>query len=392
MIASDDWDDPRVGAAKAPRKLAQALERAGHQVDLVFNGDLIYHPRNERLRYLVAPWYALATVRRRWRERGPYDVIDIASSEGWLVFLAHRLGAFRGAAMVARTHGLEHIYYRELVADHRAGLLSKPWWRRIWYPAVKLTQLAASFRLADRAILLNQRSRALVLDRRWKSAQQISLIAHGVDAARWASAPLPAAPRQARALFSGNWHLGKGTAYLAQAHRLLLARGMAIPLTLLGGGTDYPQAEIERYVRSSFAPESQPWLTVVERLTDEDDVFEFYRNCQFLVCPSTAEGFGMVVFEAMSQRMPVIASRSVGAADRLSDGVNALLVPPRNTPALADAMARLWHDPALRQSLGESGHAFVHAYTWEHAASETVAAYEAACRATAVDTARDGGG
>ena len=100
----------------------------------------------------------------------------------------------------------------------------------------------------------------------------------------------------------------------------------------------------------------------------------------------------MVVFEAMSQRMPVIASRSVGAADRLTDGVNALLVPPRDTPALADAMARLWRDPALRQSLGESGHAFVRAYTWEHAASETIAAYEAACCATAVDAAPGAGG
>ena len=100
----------------------------------------------------------------------------------------------------------------------------------------------------------------------------------------------------------------------------------------------------------------------------------------------------MVVFEAMSQRMPVIASRSVGAADRLTDGVNALLIPPRDASALADAMARLWHDPALRQSLGESGHAFVRAYTWERAASETVAAYDAACRATAVDTAPGGAG
>ncbi|HXR96914.1 MAG TPA: glycosyltransferase family 4 protein [Terriglobales bacterium] len=385
LIASDDWDDPRVGAAKAPRKLAQALERAGHKVDLVFNGDLRYHPRNERLRYLVAPWYALSTVRRRWRERGPYDVIDMASSEGWLVFLAHRLGAFRGAAMVARTHGLEHIYYRELVADHRAGLLRKPWPRRIWYPVVKLSQVAASFRLADHAILLNQRSRALVLDRRWKSAGQIALIAHGVDGLHWSSAPPPSAPRQARVLFSGNWHLGKGTAYLAEAHRLLLARGIPMPLTLLGGGTDFPQPEIERHVRASFAPESQPWLTVVERLADEDAVFEFYRNHQFLVCPSTAEGFGMVVFEAMSQRMPVVASLSVGAAERLTNGINALLVPPRDAAALADAMARLWHEPALRQNLGENGHAFVRDYTWDRAARETVAVYDVARRTAGAD-------
>src|SRR5687768_3687241 len=69
----------------------------------------------------------------------------------------------------------------ELRTDARAGLSRKPWSRRIWYPAVRLSQVAAAARAADRMIVLNSADRDYVVRRGWKSAATVDVIPHGVS-------------------------------------------------------------------------------------------------------------------------------------------------------------------------------------------------------------------
>ncbi len=348
----------------------------GHRCDLLFSSDLGAWPANERLRFALSPLLAQRAVERAWRRSGPYDVVDAVAAEASR--LARASARIPGAVLIARSHGLEHFYYRELLADHRAGLLRKPWWRRGYYPLVRLRPAAAGFRRADRAILLNRRERDEALARGWQPEDRLDLIPHGLDDARLAAAPPPDAPRGAGLLFSGAWYTGKGNLYLARAHALLVQRGLPLPLTLLGPGIGHPPAEVERHVRASFAPESQPYLTVLPRLASPAAVDAHYRRHDLLVCPSTAEGFGMVVFEALSQRLPVVASSAVGAADYLRPDEDLCIVPPRDPEALAGAIARLWQDPERRRALAEHGHQTVRPYTWRRAAQQTLACYAAA--------------
>ena len=365
-----------MGASIVPRQLQRAFTELGHRCDLLFSEDLGGWPGNERLRFAASPSLALRAVARAWRRHGPFDVVDAVAAEASLIALARR--RFPGAALIARSHGLEHLYYRELLADHEAGLLRKPWWRRGYYPLVRLAPAAAGFRRADRAILLNRRERDEVLARGWQPEGRLDLIPHGLDEARLAAAPPPDLQRGAGLLFSGAWYTGKGNIYLARAHALLLQRGLPLPLTLLGPGIGHPQAEVERYVRASFAPASQPHLTVLPRLASPAAVDAHYRRHDLLVCPSTAEGFGMVVFEALSQRLPVVATSAVGATDCLRPNTDACIVPPRDPEALADAIAQLWQNPERRRALAERGHQTVRPYTWRRAAQQTLACYAAA--------------
>lgn len=372
-------DDPSVGIAAALRHLRASLAAAGHQVDVCFSGASGGRPRSERLRLAAAPAHALRAAARAWRRSGPYDVIDANAADACLLALAARGGRFPGAVVVARSHGLEHLYYRELLADHRAGLLSKPWWRRLFYPPARLVPEAWALRLAPAAILLNPRERALARARRWKPATQTHLVPHGVDERRWAAAPPPEALRGAGVLFSGAWCTTKGSSYLAEAHARLAAAGDLIPLTVAGvGAPGEPFAPLERMVRDAFSAASQPCLTVLPRLQDPDAVHALYRSHDLLVCPSTAEGFGMVVFEALSQRLPVIVSSRAGAAGYLRHLEDAFIIPPRDAAALAEAIARLWHDPALRHRLAGAGYRRVAAFSWRRAAEQTLAAYAAA--------------
>jgi glycosyltransferase involved in cell wall biosynthesis len=69
------------------------------------------------------------------------------------------------------------------------------------------------------------------------------------------------------------------------------------------------------------------------------------------------EGFGMVLVEAMASGLPVVATRSGGIPDVVTDGTTGLLVPERDPEALATAAARLLDDPALAQRLATAARA-----------------------------------
>lgn len=376
LMLSDESHDASMGGPKVALKLRQELTALGHGCDLLFRPDLGDRPRNPRLRLAVSPWLARQAADRALRRAAaagvPYDVIDAASAEGWL--LPRRAG---GPAVVARSHGLEHRYYQALLEDARSGLIHKPLTHRMWFPAVRLTQVAAALRRADRVIALNRADRARILARGWQPAERVEIVPHGVDAARWAQAPDREAPRGQGILFCGWWTTSKGVAYLAQAYAQLWQRGLKIPLTLLGAGSG---PGFEAPIRAALPAAAQPLLRVLPRTADEDAVFAAYRSHDLLVCPSTSEGFGLVVVEAMSQRLPVICSREVGAADLLTHAQDSWVVPARDAAALAAAMAHLWTDPRLRGELGEHGYRRCATLHWSAVAARTAACYAAAIR------------
>ncbi|OLD18210.1 MAG: hypothetical protein AUJ01_07925 [Acidobacteria bacterium 13_1_40CM_3_65_5] len=160
LLVGDYPRDARLGSTKVLLKLQEEFRRLGHTCDVLLADDLGASPRHRLLRWALAPVTAFAAIRRAFREHGPYDVVDAASAEGLWVGVLRGAGLFNGAALIARSNGLEHLNYRRMLEDHDAGLLDKPWTRRWWYPAVRLSQVAAAARVADRLILLNGNDRA----------------------------------------------------------------------------------------------------------------------------------------------------------------------------------------------------------------------------------------
>jgi glycosyltransferase involved in cell wall biosynthesis len=80
-----------------------------------------------------------------------------------------------------------------------------------------------------------------------------------------------------------------------------------------------------------------------------DDLDRVYRRADILVLPTYfGEGLPTVLLEAMSLGLPIVTTRIRGAADHLTEGENALFVPPRDPGALAAALERLLDDDVLR--------------------------------------------
>lgn len=371
LLVGDYARDARLGSTKVLVKLQEEFRALGHVCDLVLADDLGLHPRNAHLRRAIAPISALAAIRRAFQANGAYDVVDVASAEALWIAAARHAGALRHTAVVARSNGLEHLDYQRMLDDHDHGLLYKPWVRRLLYPAVRLSQVAAAARAADRLILLNDIDRDFALGRRWKTADKIDVVSHGISSTFLADVPPRDAPRGRGILFCGSWAAVKGVTYLASAFSTMVASGVRTNLTVLGGSVE------DETIRSVFAAHARPFVTIAGRVP-EAEVMAAYRTHDVLVSPSTYEGFGMVVIEAMSQRLPVIAT-PVGCARTLIDHERTgLSVPARDPEALAAALARMLADSNLRTRLADAALDVVRDMTWTRTARTTLAVYEKA--------------
>jgi glycosyltransferase-like protein len=101
----------------------------------------------------------------------------------------------------------------------------------------------------------------------------------------------------------------------------------------------------------------------------------WYAAADVLAFPSTKEGWGLAVLEAMSAGLPVVASDLPVFREYLTSGRDALLVPVDDAPALAAALATVLDDPDLAASLREAALATARRFTWTRSAAEHRAIY-----------------
>jgi glycosyltransferase involved in cell wall biosynthesis len=93
------------------------------------------------------------------------------------------------------------------------------------------------------------------------------------------------------------------------------------------------------------------------------DMAELVGLCDLFVLPSYyPEGRPITLAEAQAAGKPVVTTRHRGCQDAVVEGQTALLVPPRDVSALADAMARILHDAELGKALGQAGRRHAHTH------------------------------
>ncbi len=104
-----------------------------------------------------------------------------------------------------------------------------------------------------------------------------------------------------------------------------------------------------------------------------------YRAADLFVLPSHSESCAMALLEAMACGLPVVATRVGGTVELVKEGVNGHLVPPGSPKALAEALARLIGDPALRRTMGQRNAQLIRqSYTWQAMASLYLEVYRQA--------------
>lgn len=170
------------------------------------------------------------------------------------------------------------------------------------------------------------------------------------------------------ALFVGIINPHKGVEYLCQAMTEVHNNYPDLKLVVAGSGRLY--FDTEPYLREGF-------LELYNRYLSSEELVGFISHAAFVVCPYIDATQSGVIMSAFALSKPVIATRTGGLPEMVTDGRHGLLVPPKDTHALATAIeqlashAQLLHD--MSDNITEDYHRGT--YSWSRIANDYITVY-----------------
>ncbi len=200
------------------------------------------------------------------------------------------------------------------------------------------------------------------------------IIPSGIDYARFAAEtpPIPALMDGKRNIvFVGRQEQRKGLPYLIEAFAKLKPVMPETRLIIVGpdGGI---RPACERYIEEHNVQD-----VIFTDYVAEEELPRYYRSGDVFCAPNTGhESLGLILLEAMASGVPIVASRIPGFAAVVKDGEHGLLVPPRDSEALCEALKRLLSDAGMREAMGQAAAQHARGWSWDEVSSEVLAFYE----------------
>jgi len=310
-------------------------------------------------RYRIMPaFYVACGAWAAWRlgRRQHYDVVHVHwpvpnALFGWLI----RRGC--GARLVTSWYG----------AELRLVKGSLPWLRPF---------LRWALGTSDQVVAISSHTAREVAE---VSAVRPRVIPYTIGFTAAGDAGARTAPRDGLGvLFVGRLVERKGVRYLIEAVQRLAPHRRA-RLVIIGDGP-----ERERLAEQVRRGGLEGRVELRGRVSDRE-LRQAYADASVLVLPAIVdtrgdtEGLGVVLLEAMSYRVPVVASDLGGITDIVTGEENGLLVPPADAAALAAALERLAADAALAGRLGNAGYRVVQErFSWPAILAQWETCYAAA--------------
>jgi glycosyltransferase involved in cell wall biosynthesis len=324
------------GAERVQDLLAKNLPACGFSVGFAcVKPDLF----DEMREYRAAPLYATPMV-NRFDLRAAARVARIVREGGYRLLHGHTVRTALVGRIAAAMTGVPLVYHAHSPASHDST--------RRWMNCLNGWIERQSLRHVSRVIAVSQ-AMAAHIAREGFEAARIRVVPNGV--------PLAAAARH-RDQPSGRWTLGavalfrprKGIEVLLEAMAKLRRLGVNVHLRAVGPFAS-PQyaAEIARHVERLGLTHDVSWVGLTRHVTDE------LLKMDLFILPSLfGEGLPMVVLEAMTAGVPIVATRVAGVPEAIRHAQDGVLVNPADADdlarAIADVIAGRYDWSALRAS------------------------------------------
>ncbi len=352
------WEAPG-GVQVHVRQLADALRAEGHEVLILAPGDpgsggpgVTIVGRAVRVPYAgtVAPvcfgpgaWRRIRGALDRFRPDVVHVHEPMSPSTSMLATMAS------GVPVVATFHA--YLERSRLLVT--AAPLLRVVWRRL-DGRIAVSRAAAGF--VGRAF-----------------AGELEIVSNGVDVERFAgpAEPAPGLPPGRRILWVGRLDPQKGFAVMVRAFQRLASHLPDVHLVVAGEGRDREALDL-------LTAEARGRVVMLGAVPNED-LPAYHAAADVYVSSATGqESFGYVLVEAMASGLPVVATDIAGYRDVVRDGIEGLLVPPRDAGSLARALREVLSDPALAARLGAAGRRRAGAYAWSEVRPRIEAVYRRA--------------
>ena len=295
---------------------------------------------------------------------------------GGLVFtrdlqLADLLVRGGGRRVVYEAHAVEALMYAERGALYGTGERPSPRKqarlrareRRVWTRAAGVVTTTAGIRDS--------------LEAAFGSRPRVRVVPNGCDAPP-AALPALSAEDPPRVLYAGQLYPWKGVDVLVEA-MAEVPRATLVVLGGLAGERDAERVRAAVAARGLLARAEMPGTVPLTRVREE------LARAAVVVVPVLRTAMTerhtspLKAFEAMAAGRPLVASDLPSSREVLRDGETALLVPPGDARALADALRRLLADRALAARLAEGAWREAAAYSWEARAVRLRGLFDEVC-------------
>ncbi len=331
---------PAGGMANQTRQLAELLRSAQAEVALV-QTNAPCAAWVSALPGIRAVWRLFPYLLTLWRTAGRSDVFHVMANSGWSWHL------FAAPAIwVARSRGVP------VVVNYRGGeaaeFLSKAH-QVVGWSMRRVTALVVPSQFLQE-----------VFDRNGMPSQVVPNI---IDLSRFSPAAAPTVTAAGPHLVvARNLEAIYDNATALRCFAQVRALHPAATLTVAGSGP--LAAELQTLASELGVADA---VTFAGRL-DRDAMANLYRQASVCLNPSLADNMPNSVLEALASGIPVVSTRVGGVPFIVQDGVTALLVPPQDPTAMAQAVKRLLAEPQFKAKLIEAGLLEVQRYTWARVA------------------------
>jgi len=328
-----DWN---TGAPGSTLHLRDALRARGHDVTVV-GFDHLPAKVDRRLKPLAFPWF-VGVRSAGLLFRHDVDVVEASSGDLWP--LPRSLVRRSPAAVLTRSHGLEHFSYRMRVEAARAGETTLRCRYFVYHGGERLHEVARSLRIADVALFANAEERQWAVDH-LRLSENAVVARNGIPPAL-VGLPLRAPVERPRLAVLGGFTLRKGAREAAAVLSKSLAKWPQLHATWFGANSVLVHDVVDAGVRSRLDVVPHYELTELPRLLGGHEI---------LLHLARSEGFGNVIIEAMACGLVPIASDIQGPHDILHGKGAGTLVARGDIQAATEAISRLLEHPEDRQRM-----------------------------------------